>query len=506
MLHEVWIVEPGKSFTISLVKHVKSTPVVQFVVLTKQELDQRIHYIQETRRPGEAPILVLFGAKTRSEPVETVIQWRRTLWPHHKYPQSPMVDFWVISAEQSQTARHRWAKFLQPYPDDYHFCAVEQLRTDLITLIRRAQLRRLHAEWGLIMAPHSPLEEIKSLVDTLAVYDTTVLITGETGTGKDLVARALHFRGKRAKGPFVPVNCSAIPAGLLESELFGTVKGAATGLTDHQGQIESAQNGTFFFDEIGEIPLTAQVKLLRVIEGKQVQRLGSTRLIDVNVRFIAATNQLLEEKVRQRLFRQDLFYRLNVVRIHLPPLRERGHADIQALIEYFLMDHAQLRGRAQKELSEQVLRMLLDYSWPGNVRELSNVIERAVILSDLRNDQMITREDIQLDSFPSVQASLPLSSSARKISQNPDQRGQLNPYHQKELTEDHRDQIKLAVVRCNGKLNRASKLLQEAGYTKGASRGRLRNLFGLTKTKDAVDAELSEWYTQTYPHKLKAQK
>jgi DNA-binding NtrC family response regulator len=503
MLHEVWIVEPGNSFKLSLVKHVKSTPAVQFVVLTKQDLAQRIQRIQETHRPGEAPILVLFGVKTRSEPVKSVIQWRSELWPHHKSPQSPMVDFLVTSAAQSQTARHRWAKFFQDYPDDCHFCVVEQLRTDLITLIKRAQLRRLHAEWGLIMAPFSPLEEIKSLVDTLAMYDTTGLITGETGTGKDLVARALHFRGKRAKGPFVPVNCSAIPSELLESELFGTVKGAATGITDRKGQIESAHNGTFFFDEIGESPLTAQAKLLRVIEGKQVQRLGSTRLIDVNVRFIAATNQHLEEKVQQGLFRQDLFYRLNVVRIHLPPLRERGYADIQALIEYFLMNHAQIQGRAQKELSEQVLQMLLDYSWPGNVRELTNVIERAVILSDLRNDQMITQKDIQFDSFPNVQTPLPSPSSATKISQNPNQRSQLNPYNQKELTEDHREQIKLAVERCHGKLNRAAKLLQEAGYTKGASRGRLRNLFGLTKTKEAVDAELSEWYAQTYPHKIK---
>lgn len=416
-----------------------------------------------------------------------------------------MIDFFIADSQNPDRIGKTHFKLSEMYPDDYHFCTIDQLRTEIVTLAKRASLKRLHAEWGMVMDPTSPLEKMKSLIDTLAVHDTTVLITGETGTGKELVARALHFRGRRSKNPFMAVNCAAIPKELLESELFGTVKGAGTGTINRTGRIECADKGTFFFDEIGEMPLPIQAKLLRVIQEKQVQRLGSNRLTDVDVRFIAATNQNLEEKVQKGVFRDDLFYRLNVFPIHLPPLRKRGEKDIQVLIEYFLMNDAQKYGRVQKKIEGKALKTLLQYPWPGNVRELSSVIERAIIFCESRKAQRIKVEDLGPDLLQSmgentatpILASLPVNYSSSEIQK------ELNPYNEIELTLNRREQIKLAIEFCRGKVTCAAKLLEEAGYKKGTSRGRLRNLLGLTATKNTADPQLSEWFAQKYPNKMK---
>lgn len=501
MQYEVWLVGSTPVLNTSFKNHIKQVTGVHIVHLTPQTVQSRIVEIQKTHSPGEAPILVLLNIHVPAKFVESLIQWRKQLWPLPKHPRSPMVAFYVFSEGRVQDARQKWTDFKQTYPDDYHFCSVEQLRADLFTFIKRAQLRRLHAEWGMVMAPRSPLEKTKSLIDTLAAYDTTVLITGESGTGKELVARALHFRGKRAKKPFIAKNCREFPANLFESELFGTKRGAATDAVDRAGYLELANQGTFFFDEIGELSPSDQIKLLRVLQEKQVQRLGSTTLQDIDVRFIAATNQPLEDRVRQGAFREDLFYRLNVARIHLPPLRERGPADLQALIDYFLMDHAQQNGRLPKELDDQAVQVLLDYHWPGNVRELSNVLERAMILCDHRQDSKIQAIDIQFDMLSPL-GPQPSGNALPGTSQDAGKLSRLNPYSRKTLTIDHREAIKLAVIWSKGRLTRAATLLQQAGYKKGASRGRLRNLFGLTNTEEAFDPELTSWYQQTYPDKV----
>jgi transcriptional regulator with GAF, ATPase, and Fis domain len=218
-------------------------------------------------------------------------------------------------------------------------------------------------------------------VGNVAPTDTTVLLGGETGTGKELFARAVHAASKRAHKPMIRVNCGAIPANLIESELFGHEKGAFTGATQRRdGRFTLADGGSLFLDEIGELPLELQPKLLRVLQEGELEPVGSSRMLKVDVRIIAATHRNLAECVRQGTFREDLFYRLNVFPIVVPPLRERQE-DIAALAQAFLEKFARRLGRSIAPLSEAALARLRSYSWPGNVRELENVIERGVIIS-----------------------------------------------------------------------------------------------------------------------------
>jgi transcriptional regulator with GAF, ATPase, and Fis domain len=235
-----------------------------------------------------------------------------------------------------------------------------------------------------------PMRQLYSMVQLVAQRDTTVLLTGETGTGKDLVARAVHELSLRKLKPFVVINCAAIPEALLEAELFGYVKGAFTGAVQSRiGRIHAAQGGTLFLDEIGDLPLGLQSKLLRFLEQGEVQRLGSTDTLRVDVRVIAATNAELRRLVQEKLFREDLFYRLSVFPICLPPLRDR-QSDIAPLAQAFLRMYA----RRELTLSQEAMTRLQTHSWPGNVRELRNVIERACILAN--NEWSIRPEHIIL--------------------------------------------------------------------------------------------------------------
>ena len=228
---------------------------------------------------------------------------------------------------------------------------------------------------------HGGLRRVWHSVQMVAGTDSPVLVQGETGTGKELVAKAIHEESRRAHGPFVKLNCAAIPAGLLESELFGHERGAYTGaLTQTTGRFQLAHNGTLFLDEIGDLPLEMQPKLLRVLQEQEFERLGSTRTIRVNVRIVAATNQDLAQMVQDRRFRADLYYRLNVFPIHLPPLRERPE-DIAALVDHFVHKFAGQMNRRVSQVSPEIMENLCTYHWPGNIRELQNLIERAVIMS-----------------------------------------------------------------------------------------------------------------------------
>jgi Nif-specific regulatory protein len=225
------------------------------------------------------------------------------------------------------------------------------------------------------------MREVYRQIAQVAPSSTTVLLRGETGTGKELVARAIHQKSIFSSGPFVPVNCAALPESLLESELFGHEKGSFTGaMAKHIGRFESANNGTLFLDEIGEMSLSAQGRLLRAIQSKEIQRVGGGDSIHVNVRLICATNRNLEHDVKDGRFREDLYYRVNVFTIALPPLRERG-ADVLLLADYFVKKYARNHTKAINRISTPAIDMLSVYHWPGNVRELENVIERAVIVS-----------------------------------------------------------------------------------------------------------------------------
>ncbi|MBN1129367.1 MAG: sigma-54-dependent Fis family transcriptional regulator [Chitinispirillaceae bacterium] len=225
------------------------------------------------------------------------------------------------------------------------------------------------------------MEEVRALVEKIADSRATVLVTGESGTGKELVARSIHFSSRRNNGPFVKVNCAALPEGLVESELFGHEKGAFTGaIMQKRGKFEAASGGTLLLDEIGEMPLPAQAKLLRVLQEHEIHKVGGDEPIEVDVRIVVTTNRKLEEEVAKGAFREDLYYRLNVLRIHLPPLRERRE-DIPALAEHFLRNCNEENGFSVECPGDECMAVLQKYPWPGNIRELQNAMERAVVLT-----------------------------------------------------------------------------------------------------------------------------
>jgi formate hydrogenlyase transcriptional activator len=236
-----------------------------------------------------------------------------------------------------------------------------------------------------IVGTSPALQAVLSRISKVAPSDSTVLITGETGTGKELVARAIHRRSHRASRAFVSVNCAAIPRDLIASELFGHERGAFTGATQQRlGRFELANGGTLFLDEVGDLPAETQVALLRVLQEHEFERVGGTRRIRADVRVIAATNRDLQGAIRAGSFRSDLFYRLHVFPIEIPSLRER-RADIPLLVEYFIDRYARKAGKNIKRVNKKTLELLQSYPWPGNIRELQNVIERSVIVCETEN-------------------------------------------------------------------------------------------------------------------------
>lgn len=233
-----------------------------------------------------------------------------------------------------------------------------------------------------IIGQNSGLKEVYRTLMRVAPTESTVLVTGESGTGKELAVRFLHEQSKRKKGPLVPVNCGAIPRDLLESELFGHEKGAFTGaVSAHQGRFQAANHGTIFLDEIGELELPLQAKILRALQEQEIEPVGSRKPVTVDVRVVAATNRDLEQLVAQGLFREDLFYRLHVIPVHLPPLRDRG-SDILDLARFFMHKFCLRDKRPELVLSDAVCDIFMRYTWPGNVRELQNYMERMAVLAE----------------------------------------------------------------------------------------------------------------------------
>ncbi len=258
---------------------------------------------------------------------------------------------------------------------------VEVLRDEISSLVQTER----------IVGNSPAMQEVYKTVGKVAKSDATVLITGESGTGKELVAEALHYNSTRRSGPLVKVSCAALPETLLEAELFGHEKGSFTGATAmRKGRFELADKGTIFLDEIAEMSLATQTKLLRVLQERKIERVGSSIPIKVDIRVICATNKDLQKLVEQGKFRDDLYYRLNVINIHMPALRDRKE-DIAALVEHFLAKHRYSASAQPASISEEALKRLVEYEWPGNVRELENVVERAVVLS---RGQIITSREL----------------------------------------------------------------------------------------------------------------
>ncbi len=249
-------------------------------------------------------------------------------------------------------------------------------------------------EFDDIIGKSQKLEEVKEISRRVAQTNSTILLRGESGTGKELIAQAIHRTSQRANGPFIAVNCGALPENLLESELFGHEKGAFTNaITKREGRFELANGGTIFLDEVGDTPLSLQIKLLRVLETKKFDRVGGTKTIASDVRVIAATNQNLEQNIKEEKFREDLYYRLNVIAIYLPHLRDRKE-DIPLLAEYFLRKYNIETNRRIKGFTKGAMKIFMDYNWPGNIRELENAVEHAVVLCD---DELIKPSDLPLN-------------------------------------------------------------------------------------------------------------
>jgi two-component system, NtrC family, response regulator AtoC len=257
-----------------------------------------------------------------------------------------------------------------------------------------------------ILAKSKEMLDIFRTVAKIADFKTTVLVTGESGTGKELVARAIHSRSNRSASPFVAINCGAIPENLLESELFGHKRGAFTDATsDRRGLFEEADGGTLFLDEIGELPLNLQVKLLRVVQEEHIRRLGDTKDVKVDVRLVAATHRDLSADVKAGRFREDLFYRINVLLIHIPPLRSRRD-DVNLLVDHFILRNNARLGTRSRGVSTEARKLLLEYGWPGNVRELENTIERAMVLAETDLIEVVDLPERIRDALDPVQVHL----------------------------------------------------------------------------------------------------
>ncbi|GAA0178290.1 sigma-54 dependent transcriptional regulator [Clostridium sediminicola] len=250
---------------------------------------------------------------------------------------------------------------------------------------------------GKVIIGDSPkMKEVLQIVDRVAKSNASILITGESGTGKELIANAVHYNSDRSENPYIKVNCGVIPENLIESELFGHEKGAFTGaISKKLGKFERADGGTILLDEVGELSLATQVKLLRVLQEKEIERVGGSEVLKIDVRVLAATNRNLEKMIEEGTFREDLYYRLNVIPLELPPLRERKD-DIPFLVQYFIAKYCKEMGRDLIELNEEAMHILIQYTWKGNIRELENVIERLVILS---KGSCIMKEDLPKDMY-----------------------------------------------------------------------------------------------------------
>ena len=350
-----------------------------------------------------------------------------------------------------------------------------------IKLIIRKELevKRLHEENRLlrealghryqfenIVAKSARMQEVLATVERVAPTNSTVLLGGESGVGKDMIARAIHQHSRRVSGPFIKINCTAIPENLLESELFGFEKGAFTGAAAAKpGKFELADKGTIFLDEIGDMPGSLQAKLLRVLQEREFERLGGTKTIKVDVRVVAATNQDLRAALEQGTFREDLYYRLNVVPISIPPLREHKE-DIPYLVDHFILRYAENSGKAIEGITPAAMKLLMEFHWPGNIRELENILERAVVMAA---GSKIDIEDIRLDVATTAAGRGGVAPSAMAAN------GSVLPLLPQGTTlEQFEDRIiKEALERAGGNKSQAARLL---GISRNALRYRLSKM------------------------------
>ena len=361
-----------------------------YEVLTAQNGEAALHTVQETdldlvitdmRMPGMDGLALLKAVKTYN-------------------PSLPVIMVTAFGEVEKAVAAMQAGAFnylSKPFNNDELVLSVAKAIEHYAIVRENTRLRdemRARTSFASMVGKNQKMQEIYTLIQKVAPTTTSVLITGESGTGKELVARAIHCHSRREERPFISLNCAGLPETLLESELFGHEKGAFTGaIALRKGRFELADTGTIFLDEVGEMPMTLQTKLLRVLQERSFERVGGSQTLNVDVRIIAATNKDLKEEVEQGRFREDLFYRLNVLHIHLPPLRERLD-DIPMLAAHFVAKFAKEMQRPKLDIAPETVRFLTTLPWEGNVRELENIIERAAVLC---TDDLIRPEDVQPD-------------------------------------------------------------------------------------------------------------
>jgi DNA-binding NtrC family response regulator len=351
------------------------------------------------------------------------------------------------------------------------------LRRENLSLRRRIEVER--SQRGALIGASEGMQRVRSMIEKVAETDATVLVRGESGTGKELVARELHERNSvRSDGPFVAVNCAALPSELIESELFGHEKGAFTGAAARrQGKFEQANGGTLFLDEIGDMSANVQAKLLRALEERRIERLGGNESIPVDVRIVSATHRPLEQEIAAGNFRADLFYRLRVMTIDIPPLRDRRE-DIPLLAETFTRAAAERYGLPLRQIAPSALRRLVDYDWPGNVRELKNTIERAAIMAD---GEELRSQDLPDEIMPGVEKNTPDSAGPAE--------GGLSVPFTADFREDRREFERRYISRClehtQGNVTRAAEIL---GMHRQSLQHKLRQL-GLGRRYVAVGSD-----------------
>ncbi len=312
------------------------------------------------------------------------------------------------------------------------------------------------------------MRKVFELIEQVADSDVDVLVRGETGTGKELIARSIHRRSRRAEGPFVPVDCGAIPESLLESEFFGHERGAFTGAESRRiGLLEFADRGTFFLDELGELPLVLQAKLLRTLQERKIRRVGGREEIAIDVRVVAATARPLEEMIRQERFRQDLYYRINVVEIDLPPLRDRGD-DIGLLAENLAVRYSREMGRDIRGITPEAYQVLAQYRWPGNVRELQNVIRRGIALA---KDKMIGLDDLPDDVVTSAGESPTASGDIGYFALRDKRLAAFEVEYLRELLNRHDGDVRTAAAEAKLPRGTLYRLLKKHGLDSASFRG-----------------------------------
>jgi formate hydrogenlyase transcriptional activator len=366
------------------------------------------------------------AALARGEPFENEQRARR----HDGQYRWFLIRYRALRDEQGRVVR--W--YCTATDIDDRKRAEERIRNENLALREEIDRSSMFEE---IVGSSIPLRRVLALVEKVAVTDSTVLIAGETGSGKELVARAIHKKSHRASRAFIRVNCAAIPSSLVASELFGHEKGAFTGALQRRlGRFESANGGTIFLDEIGDLPAETQIALLRVLQDREIERVGNSRPIPVDVRVLAATNRNLEKGVAAGTFRQDLYYRLNVFPIRVPSLRERAE-DIPLLVEYLIERYATKAGKRIRKISKSALRLFQTYDWPGNIRELQNVVERAVILCEGDTFQ-IDETWLTRDATTSTEPSIPIGTSL--------------PQQQQVQSETERQMIEAALAATQGRV------------------------------------------------------